>query len=527
MNETNKEIWIKLQNYGDFPFVSKDTKGNNKYKRFLIKICRNDLDYLKKHIADVIDTTPSLQENTLTRVEQIFSIACAFSSDIKIIDFFVEKLQINVTDFRFDTKKFNPKFGAQRTCLMFSCMFNTELSISRHLIEYYHLDPEIVDEKYSQNCLHCAAKHNTSIELIKYLVEERGIDPNKLCLYRDNCLTLSCWLNKNFEIIKYFVEKCKMNIYHYDTNYDDSVILLVKRIIKNEMKIEDLIYLLEHNDIQGFGEKVLPLVDHLVPHFAHNYKILNEILEANPNNDKLNSLVNDIVNPLMISISNRLAYDIVNPFDRKWDEYVKMVDELKCTTPIDAIFDAIDTCGTVPNNDEKKMEADGTEIPRDRDGTEISRDRDEPDYTKQTQILFKHNGIQYYGDPCVYRSMLFLRDIVECADFSEVVELEINDLPRYAVNHYVDSLHTRTHVNIDRIKSHDFIPFIRFIDRYPTVDTSIDRLEFKILKYINDNMLDYNQFLKDISVRYRFRYMYLDIRRKEIEKIDIKKHDLV
>jgi hypothetical protein len=522
-----------MHNYHNCSFVTDNLIKDDEHKNFLIKICRNDLDYLKEHydriekklINDAIDTESFSEKNVLTGIDQIFIIACIFASNVKIIDFIVKQARINVIDYRIDLNKFNPTYKARRTCLMISSAYNTELSIMKHFIEHYRLDPDIADDMYLRNSLHCAAQNNPNIEIVKYLVEECKMDPNKLALYNDNCLTLSCWRNDNFEIVKYFIEKCKMNINHYDTNNNNSVALLVERINKNEMKIENLAFLLEHNDLYQIDSTILQLNDRLIPYFAHNYKILNRLLYMNDQSrisgstylliDDNYLLTNDI-NPIMISVSNRIACGIANPFNKreKWNKYVEMVDKLKYVIPVVALFDNISVSVTTQNNDENKFERIDVIV------TETDQDNFEPNYTKQTQILFKHNGLTYYGDPCAYRSMIFVRDIVECADFTDAIELEINDLPQYAVNQYVHSLHCNTQIDINRIKLCDFIPFIKFIDRYPTINTSIDILEIKILKYIHDNAIKYDEYFKDLSVRYRLRFIYLDIRCKEIEEIE-------
>jgi hypothetical protein len=75
---------------------------------------------------------------------------------------------------------------------------------------------------------------------------------------------------------------------------------------------------------------------------------------------------------------------------------------------------------------------------------------------------------------------------------------------------YIGALHEKN-PDIMSIKPDDVIPFIKFIDQYPAVNLSIDSLENEIMILFKKYEIVYDENMKDICIKYRLRYMYVDI----------------
>jgi hypothetical protein len=142
--------------------------------------------------------------------------------------------------------------------------------------------------------------------------------------------------------------------------------------------------------------------------------------------------------------------------------------------------------------------------------SESDPDMDESiiDYTKNQEPLFKCNKRCYYGmRKKAYKSMLFFNDIMDTADFTDLIEL--NSLaPKYVINLYVNSLHT-DNININKIKPKDIESFVRLIDQYSTLDLSIEKMEWRLVQYFIINKIIPSDQIKDMCNRYNLKYMYM------------------
>ena len=122
--------------------------------------------------------------------------------------------------------------------------------------------------------------------------------------------------------------------------------------------------------------------------------------------------------------------------------------------------------------------------------------------------LFKHNNVIYYGKKeIVYGSMHILKDMLKFAKFTELIELE-GEQPKYVINMYIQASYNKIFL-IDKIKPEHMIPFIKFIDQYPSEELSINKLEYLLVNYFKNNNLIYDSWMKDLSIRYQLRYMYI------------------
>lgn len=65
--------------------------------------------------------------------------------------------------------------------------------------------------------------------------------------------------------------------------------------------------------------------------------------------------------------------------------------------------------------------------------------------------------------------------------------------------------------DIDVIEPVHIFEFIRFIDQYPSTKLTIDLIEGNIVKYFYNHDIKYNQMMKEISIRYQLKMMFLHI----------------
>ena len=63
--------------------------------------------------------------------------------------------------------------------------------------------------------------------------------------------------------------------------------------------------------------------------------------------------------------------------------------------------------------------------------------------------------------------------------------------------------------NIDDIQPDDLIPFLKFIDQYPSKVLSIDKIENEMTIFMNKHNILSNSYVEEICSRYRLKYLYL------------------
>ena len=474
IDEECKKYKLFSKTFHEYPYV--DDTWDDTEKLLALKICENDIKYLEENYQSI----PTKKKN------DYFLIACVYSNYTWILDFLVDKFDIDVKDHMFDAKKIGYSTNELRTFLMQCCAFNPNKTIIKHLIDRYKSNVYYNDSD-GYNCLRLACVHNPSLDVIKYLIEECHLCPNLTTQCNDNCLILTCWKNQNFEIAKYLIDECKMDIMYVNGDGYDCIYFT--------HNCENLAFLLKKIDVCCITKKYIKQnnnhINEILPYFMDDSDRLNRILDLYKYQiNDVNNVNNNIVflNTLMINTENRKKYGIADPFDNNFVTFSKMVQGLK-------------TRVRVPD---KKIESDP--------GFDQVF---EPNYTKKPQIIFKHQGIDYYGDPGAMGLMEIFKDNV-FMDFSEVIELDI-DVPGYIVNSYVHYLHTGV-LDIKKILPGDFIQFLKFIDRYPACKLSIDHLEHQIIEYMDTHMIDYDDFMICMCSRYNLKYMYLDIHNKMYEE---------
>ncbi len=122
----------------------------------------------------------------------------------------------------------------------------------------------------------------------------------------------------------------------------------------------------------------------------------------------------------------------------------------------------------------------------------------------QLEKLFEHNEIIYYGDRIkMYKSMQILNGMNDLI-YDPLIELAGYE-PRYLIDLYV-KLGTDSNHKIDtdpdedymtnilkQIYPIDILDFIKFIERYPLNNLSINILEFHLIDYFKRYRIDWTQ----------------------------------
>jgi hypothetical protein len=415
--------------------------------------------------------------------------ACQKNNNIDVIKYLIEEVQMN--------KECKNKYD--NTCLHFACLDNTHVHVIKYLIEECKMNVNQLN-KFGRNCLMLACEANKNVDVVKYFIEKLAMEKECKDSNGNNCLHLACRYNNNLGIIKYLVEDAKINV-NAETNEKNCLQLLNDAYNDNSNNmseqsdiIENATYLIEKTSIDfnlnklefQFFEKVLPRIN--------NYNKINKICNQALSIYTINRVISVMqkINPLLLNSECRILANIIDPFTMIFNEFIKLVDSVKCS---------IDEESSIIKPHKKQK----------HNTQHISHDY------SNIEPLFTHNNISYCGNRnVVYDSILCIKEIKESADFKDVIVLE-GSLPSNIINMYINSCYTGV-IELNQIKPIELIPFLKFIDQYPTTTLSIDLLENKIIDYIDKNNIEYNDTLKEFCFRYKLKYMYLQIHNKKVEK---------
>ena len=556
-------------------FIFEDDSLDGSNEKFIAKyyeiipiismINKKDYDSLNKY-CDNIKINKDIKH-------KIFLTTCAITDDIKMIDYVLNRFDI-------DIHKTN---NSGYNCALIACRENTNLKIIKYLIEEKNMNLESKDI-HGNNCLLNACELNSNLEVIKYFIEEKNMSLEEINVYGENCLLCACGSNKNLDIIKYLVEEKQMSI-HSKNNIGDNCLLCACRINEN---LEIIKYLIEEKKmdvdkcfngyytcfdiaccnnnlmvaiyllitvgvnvtLKGVGYKTYVRIILLI---QNNYRELNRLLLCGTKKYSTKSMTKIVknINPLKLQSNILDLYEIESPYNKKYSDFIKVVDDLNESD----------------NKFEKSIYEDSDEEPDEESDEDPDEEPDEePDesgndfedenidfslsinlelfsqraiervkiagITKYTSdkvtspfdinyakrdLLFKHNNICYYGDQNIINdSILCLKDISDTHSFDQPVELE-GSLPQYVINLYIQSMYELS-FNISKIDPMDIFDFIKFVDQYPTSSLSIDSLEGDIVKYFNERNIDYNDTMKEICNRYGLKLMYMDMHNKKLLK---------
>jgi ankyrin repeat protein len=453
--------------------------------------------------------------------------ACSKITDVDIIKYLVEQCKANINH----TTKY------QDNCLTYACYLNRSLDVIKYLVEELKMDITQSDVN-DHNCLELACRKN-SLEVIKYLIEDRKMN------IRNNCLALACKSNNSIAVIDYLVNVHGMNIYGIINNtrcknmnylalaFIENALSVIKHLIEKygmnipsydifytcfheicdkNTNIDAIKYLFElyksnnhdtyklvlsftydtHMHVAKYflTETDVPIFRvpnqlwvNLVQICGNNYNRFNELLSYGLTNNYDTDVIKQI-NPLLLNSENRIGVD--NPYDYKYIDFKKLVSTLYCIVPIEEKSPKM-----FPMNYHKY------------------------DHTKK-DLLFKHNGHNYYGDrTIVYDSIILLKEIKDITNFNEVISLN-GTAPKYFMNMWIDTAYN-TPFDILEIKSCDLSICLKHIDQYPMKNLTIESLEYDLIKYFEVKSLCLDDYIKDVIEKCQMKSLYLFLHNNNIK----------
>ena len=312
----------------------------------------------------------------------------------------------------------------------------------------------------------------------------------------NNCLIHACSKNQNIDIIKYLIEECKMDTSCVNSFGNDCLMLAMV----NNQNIEIIKYLIMNTKCPLILNPEIELTEYeiLLPACTNDYNRLNEFIKQGIKifgTARIHEIITDI-NPFMFNsrLQKKLSKD---PHKEPWDKFVKHVGE------IDHFNEAFIKCFSCCKMNHM---GENTLYIEKQNFTNI-------DFTHQSEILFKHNNINYYGfKDMVYPCIHLLKDMAhspESYNFDSPVEFT-GPGSKNMINLYLKSCYENT-FNVDDIQVCDFIDFLIFIDKYPTDILSIDLMEISLIYYMRKYDIRPNDQIMSICNKYQLKELFLHL----------------
>lgn len=418
--------------------------------------------------------------------------ACTINQNLDIITFLINELKFDV----------NLKNNLDFTCLELACQQNSNLDVIKYLLKENEFN------KFNEALVRACA-YNNNLDIIKYFINDIGCDPGYLSGYE--CLIDRCLNSNNLEIIKYLINDLKM-----DHRYKNPVgidcflaacmnpnpdLRIIKYLIKEvgmDVNSEDqngmnALHFISNEEIINYLINI-ENINIIVP---SDYKKFENICKLINDCDKFNRVISDgfmmyTMKEMSQIVKQRNPFELtkwhmkifkINPFiDKDYKQCVELINGLQCKTNIPKLC----------YKNKKKFNP-------------ISHD-----FSKPLEILFKYNGNVFYGHrDIVYKQM----NLSNVKNKDNIIVLEGN-LPKDIMNQYISAQYTGS-INLKTIPIEHFIDFLKFIDMYPTSCCSIDQSEEQIIKYINENDIKYDDYLKELCDKYQLKSLYLDYYNKK------------
>jgi hypothetical protein len=268
--------------------------------------------------------------------------------------------------------------------------------------------------------------------------------------------------NPDTNVIKYLIEKTNVGLRIF--RYDISNLYFFSLIKENEKRFNELIKHIFNNGKSHLDTTKKENIDKFIKEF--NLQLTD-------------------TNYLMLNNENLKLLKRIHPFTEiTYSSFTKLIDMMD------------------------------SEIAMEKTMRPLIKNEESINFLKPSNKLFVNNEITYYGDSeIVYKKMTIFKDID--LDFSDPPILSI-PLPSYLISMYLQSCYYDTGIfEFNLIKTNnDFLNFLDFIDRYPTVDLSIDSCEIEIVIYMLTNKVVVSQHLKDLCKKYSLRHLYIFINQK-------------
>ncbi len=477
--------------------------------------CQNNqnLEIIKYFINDC-----KMDQNHINCLKNNCLMQACHNINIEIIKYLINDLKMDV--------KF--KNNDLDNCLTLACWKNTNLEIIKYLLNDVKMDINHLD-KFNNNFFLAACLGNSNIDILKFLINNLKIDINYKNNNNDNCLTLACLKKPNFEKIKYLINVLKIDVTHKNKGGNNCLLVACKTHTSLEIiKFLSTCPGIDINETNIIGINCLAVASDLKTIEGH--KIIKYLIDINVS---LNFLIGIFIDGLKIIVQNIINYETMNlfidmgiekfginqikqknvfedvnlylmndvfrktfnknPQNEKYSTCVQMIDQLQCQVPIDSYFE---------------------------NKTHTINNLINCDYSIHSELLFKHNGISYFGQKSiVYDAVIILKKIKKISNLNEEIVLE-GKLSKSAINQYINSCYCGK-IDINQIEEDNFINFLKFIDQYPTIYLSVDKFEKEIIEYIDHHKVNYDDFLKQLCNRYQLKIMYLDLHNKNLTALNI------
>ena len=560
MNERENEIWHIMcshpQHYERNNYINKnDAIYTDQIKQIATKIYQNDLTYLEQNqplIKNMVDhhtmffnfsiaygnsetiryLVDLLKKKKIINQYKYLLLASKKNNNLNAIRYFVEELKINYSMYL--------SIPGVENCLIEACISNPNLSVIKYFIDHCKISVNSVSKNLENPVM--ASLNNLNGEIFRYFVEESRCDINHLDRDGNNVL-INAIRNNDLYLVKYLVAHgaiipepktrrwdwhgLKLSYQkHEHENFDKIITFIVDRFSADQYVAQ----------CPNWYEKI---------HKLTNYEIVNAIMSVSIKKDIKNNIewsergydsewtlshYYKELNPLLINEPNfklltSRTKNIINPLIMKFDDYCRKVDELKCIVPFEELI-KINNQGIDREQiiDQNVNVLDQNVDALDQNLDALDKYENENVNKNESEFLFSNNGIKYYGNrSIVYGSMHLFDGIEQNIDYTDL-ELNGQYLPEYIVKQWISSCKTGQ-IEMDHIQFKDMIPFLKFIDQYPTKTVTISLLEGEIMNFFNKSkiILWYNDlFIKNIIVRYRLKLMYLEMHNYQlmIDKIE-------
>lgn len=328
---------------------------------------------------------------------------------------------------------------------------------------------------------HCRLEE-PSINIIKYCINELEIDPDEL-INGYNCLHNVLYTSQNIDVIKFLIEDAKMSPYVEDGNNLNALSIMessnycgqITMYLVNTcgMRITDLSKSC-YRDVNDYGGSYLRILSD-VCFYDKNAK--NEINHLLLNHGVIVDVPED--NPFIYDLLLDDYSETINPYTLSYSDFTHHLNLIQYEIDIEMRY----AQNIQPKN--KYI----------------------PDYTKH-DLLFTCNDNKFYGDKeTIFDQIDILRTIDIVSDDADNVELYGN-LKKEYVNMYIHMCHGDT-MSLRSIDKSDFVEFIKFIDKYPSKNLTLDKLEKELVEYLYENKINPNNYIKNICSRYKMKLLYM------------------
>jgi hypothetical protein len=398
-----------------------------------------------------------------------------------------------------------------QSCVLNPKILEFESAIRRDDILFLSQNYKIItDELDVHELFLIACSCSKNLHIVEFLIKVFTIRTTYLNINNDNCLNIIIKYNNNFELFKYLAWLTIDGLYNFNNNYNVWFYYLLNRGIIEEVKYcievlkinirkfsnsfrivclkDDLsivVYLIENTDIHIDADYIhVHKLKMLLSLIKKNYTKFNDLIVAanrKMHYDEFHILMH-MVNPLMLKNSYRKHFKINYTFK----EFMNYADQLTCKIPPTTFI------------------------------IENTKEVDKNLSFNENELLFTNNGDKYYGScdkmfqsMCIFKEEQNEDSLNNKIKFDEEIKLNFK-LSTFIIKQYIMSWYTHN-FNIYCVECKDIMEFLKLIDGYPTVDITIKSLEHDIVEYFEKHVLEYNDYMKGLAVKYQLEGLYVSI----------------